>query len=235
MIVGFVVALKAEARTLTKRPVLPETCVHLPGPALLRLAGMGPDRARRAADALVAEGATALISWGCAGGLQESIPPGTLILPDKILTSDQTILPVDISWRERFLHPLQKHVNITAGPLIENPNVLCGPPEKTALFERSGALAVDMESAAVARVAAAAQLPFLAVRAVSDSATTSIPAPFLNATDAFGRVRLLKLLIGLARRPHALPNLIRVGLSFRAAQNTLTKVARLTGPQLLGP
>jgi adenosylhomocysteine nucleosidase len=233
--VGFVVALKAEARSLTKRAVFPYKSVRLPGSALLRLAGMGPDRARRAADALVVEGATALISWGCAGGLQESILSGTLILPDRILASDQTTLPVDKSWRERLLHRLQEHLDIMTGPLIESPSVLRSPPEKTALFERSGALAVDMESAAIAQVAAAAQLPFLAVRAVSDSATLAIPPPVLNATDAFGRVRLLHLFTSLARRPHLLPNLIRVGLSFHAAQNTLTKVARLTGPQLLAP
>jgi adenosylhomocysteine nucleosidase len=233
--VGFVVALKAEARSLIKRAVVPETCIRLPDSAFLRLAGMGPDRAGRAADALVAEGAAALISWGCAGGLQESILPGTLILPDKILTSDLKPLSVDISWRERLLRRLQGHLDIMKGPLIESPNVLRSPPEKTALFEKSGALAVDMESAAIARVAVAAQLPFLAVRAVSDSATLAIPPPLLNVTDVFGRVRLFQLLISLARRPHLLPSLIRLGFSFRAAQNTLTKVVRLTGPQLLAP
>ena len=233
--VGFVVALRAEARSLIKKAVLPETCVRLPGSTLLALGGMGPNRARHAADALVVEGATALVSWGCAGGLQESILPGTLILPDKILTSDQKPLSVDISWRERLLYRLQEHLHIVTGPLIESPSVLRSPPEKTALFERSGALAVDMESGAIARVAAAAQLPFLAVRAVSDSAGLTIPAPFLNATDGFGRVRLLQLFISLVRCPHLIPNLIRVGLSFRAAQNTLKKVARLTGPQFPDP
>jgi hypothetical protein len=85
-----------------------------------------------------------------------------------------------------------------------------------------------MESAAIARVAAAAQLPFLAIRAVSDSATSPIPHPFLNATDAFGRVHPFRLFISLARRPYLLPTLMHVGLSFRRAQNTLKKVARLT-------
>ncbi len=196
---------------------------------------MGPDRARRAADGLVAEGATALISWGCAGGLQESILPGTLILPDKIMTSDQTALFVDDSWRERLLQRLAKEVDVIGGALIESPAVLSSPPEKTALYKRSGALAVDMESAAIARVAASARLPFLAVRAVSDSAAMAIPALSLTATDAFGRVRLFQLLVSLARRPHHLSDLIRVGLGFHAAQKTLAKVARLGGPQLLAP
>ncbi len=235
MSVGIVVALKAEARSLIKKSVLPETSVRLPESALLRLAGMGPDRAGRAADALVVEGTTALISWGCAGGLQGSILPGTLILPEKILTSDPEPFFVDISWRERLLRRLQGHLDIVTGPLIESRNVLSSSLEKTALFEKSGALAVDMESAAVARVAAAAQLPFLAVRAISDSARWAIPPPFLDATDVFGRVRHFQLLMGLARRPQLLPSLIRLGVSFRAAQNTLTTVARLTGPQFLAP
>jgi adenosylhomocysteine nucleosidase len=121
------------------------------------------------------------------------------------------------------------------GPLVESSSVLRSMPEKSALFEKSGALAVDMESAAIARVAAAARLPFLAIRAISDSATSAIPRPLLNATDAFGRVDPFRLLISLARRPYLLPNLIHVGLSFRRAQNTLKKVARLTGLHFPAP
>jgi adenosylhomocysteine nucleosidase len=231
--VGLVVALKAEARSLIKTAVAPETCVRLSDSTLLRLAGMGPERARNAAKSLINAGATALVSWGCAGALQVSILPGTLVLPEKILASDQTSLPVDQPWRERLLQCLQPHVDITTGTLIESLSVVNGPPEKTALFERSGALVVDMESAAIACVAAAAERPFLAVRAVSDSATMTLP--FLNATDAFGRVHLFRLLTDLIRRPHLLPNVIRVGLAFRAAQNTLKKVVRLSGPRLLAP
>ena len=233
MTAGFVVALRAEARSLTKTAVVPETCVHLPDSTLLRLAGMGPERARVAADALITAGATALISWGCAGALQHSLQPGTLVLPDKILTSDRTSLPVDLSWRERLSQHLRQQVHIATGTLIESPHVISSPTEKTALFKKSEACAVDMESAAIARVAAAAERPFLAVRAVSDSASMTLP--FFGATDAFGRVRLFQLLTSLMRRPHLLPSLIRVGLAFRVAQNTLTKVARLGGPRLLAP
>ncbi len=43
---------------------------------LVRCEGPGPDAARRAAEGAVAEGATALMSFGLAGGLDPALAPG---------------------------------------------------------------------------------------------------------------------------------------------------------------
>jgi nucleoside phosphorylase len=47
---------------------------------------------------------------------------------------------------------------------------------KTAAFTRHAAVAVEMEGAAVARVAAEAGIPFASVRVILDDAATSLPA-----------------------------------------------------------
>ena len=52
---------------------------------------------------------------------------------------------------------------------------LDSPSKKKAAFEVAGAMAVDMESAAVAAIAAAHQLPFVALRVIIDTASDALP------------------------------------------------------------
>jgi len=92
-----------------------------------------------------------------------------------------------------------------------------------------------MESAAVAAVAQEARVPFVAVRVVADSADIPLPNSVLNACDEFGRLNFLKLIWGVAERPKELFPLIRLARDYRAAQRTLTLVARLIESDLLLP
>jgi len=103
------------------------------------------------------------------------------------------------------------------------------------LFQQTGAIGVDMESAAVAAVAQEARVPFVAVRVVADSADILLPNSALNACDEFGRLNFLKLIRGLAGRPNELFPLIRLARDYRAARRTLTLVARLIESNLLLP
>jgi hypothetical protein len=65
-------------------------------------------------------------------------------------------------------------LHVFEGELIASASVLTGH-EKRALAA-SGAIAVDMESYAVAQAAAQAGVPWLALRAIVDPAGTSLPA-----------------------------------------------------------
>ena len=107
------------------------------------------------------------------------------------------------------------------------------PAEKAILFRRTGAIGVDMESAAVAAVAQKRGIPFIVVRAVADGVETTIPQSALNAFDEFGRLNFLKLIQGFVRHPSELFALFRIGRSYHAAQRTLSAVARLTGSSLV--
>ena len=73
--------------------------------------------------------------------------------------------------------------------------VLCRADEKRALAEASGAIAVDMESAEIARVAASRNVPFLLVRAVSDRAADDLPMDFNLWLTPGGRVRAVAQLV----------------------------------------
>ena len=232
---GIVAALVAEARILIKGPIAPGGLTVLPEGAMLFISGIGPKRGRLAAQALLAKGATALVSWGCAGGLLPGLFPGSLILPERILAADQLVYPADQPWHERMSSRLKGYVDPQAGVLAESTIVLASSPEKAALLRRTGAVAVDMESASIAQVAKEAGIPFLAIRAITDGAEMDIPRSALDSTDEFGRIRLLKLFSGLARHPVELRALLRMGRMFRAAEATLAKVALRAGSNLLCP
>jgi adenosylhomocysteine nucleosidase len=230
---GIVVAVTAEARSLVKQPIPDGEFIHFPDGALLTVSGMGPKRAAVASKALLEKGATALLSWGSAGGLAPRLSPGSLILPKTVIASDQSLYHVNVAWHNSLCNRLKGYVDFHTDPLVESTAVVCTPGEKAILFQRTGAIGVDMESAAVAAVAQEAQVPFMVVRALADSADTTIPDITLNAIDEFGRLSFLKLILGLVQHPTELLAMVRIGRNYRAAQKTLAAVAWLTGKNLL--
>jgi adenosylhomocysteine nucleosidase len=229
------VAVTAEARSLVKQSIANGELVHLPDGTILSVSGMGPRRAAVASRALLENGATALLSWGCAGGLDPKLSPGGLLLPKTVITSDQILYHVDATWHESLCNRLKGHVAFQTEPVVESATVVRTPAGKVILFRKTGAIGVDMESAAVAAVAQEVGVPFMVVRAVADSADTTIPDSALNAVDEFGRLSLLKLIQGLAKDPTELLALVRIARNYRAAQRTLAAVARLAGNNLLIP
>ena len=228
-------AVPAEARSLVRQPVANGGLIYLSDGAVLKVSGMGPRRAAMASRTLLEKGATALLSWGSAGGLSRELSPGSLILPKTVIASDQSVYHVETSWHQRLCNRLKGHIDFHTEPLAESATVVCAPGEKAVLFQRTGAIGVDMESAAVAIAAQEAQVPFMVVRAVADSADTTVPESSLNAVDEFGRLSGLKLIQGLAAHPGELFALARIARNYHAAQRTLAMVARLTGYDLLVP
>ena len=105
------------------------------------------------------------------------------------------------------------------------------PQQKQALFARTGAVAVDMESAAIAEVAASRGLPFVAVRAVLDPAARSLPQSAVGAVDSSGRLLVKDLVRALLRHPADLPGVLWLWSDLRLARGTLAMVARRAGLQ----
>jgi adenosylhomocysteine nucleosidase len=225
---GIVVATTVEARSLTKHPVVRDD-------ALLQISGIGAKRAHLAARTLLEKGATSLLSWGSAGGLIPGLSPGSLVLPKNIIAVDGSVYPVDATWRESLYAQLKEKVNLHEGLLAESIIVVTRPEEKVTLFQQTGAIAVDMESAAVAAEAQQAGVPFMAIRAVADPADITLPQSALTSLDEFGKLRPLRLLKALAKNPVELSALIQLGRNFRAAQSTLSTVVRLAGSKLFVP
>jgi adenosylhomocysteine nucleosidase len=160
-ILGVVVALEIEARGLVKKSVIKGGATCLPEGILLEISGNGAEHGRLAAETLIKDGATSLLTWGSAGALHPILSPGSLIIPEKVLLPNQIGLAVDVAWHRRLFTYLSEHFKLYTGPLFQSPTILTSPLEKGKLFRQHGAIAVDMESAAVADVARQAQVPFV--------------------------------------------------------------------------
>ena len=233
--IGIVAALNAEARTLAKQPITAGELIHLTEDVFIRISGVGPRRAYLASKTLLGKGVTALLSWGVAGALIPRVSSGSLVLPQAIIAADQTIYPVNAAWHARLCKELKGHLDFHTEPVAESTSVLASSEEKAALFRRTGAIAVDMESGAVAAVAHGAGIPFIAIRVIADPATMAIPLSVLTVVDEFGQLRMLKLIRGLAKHPTEVLALVRLSRNFRAARTTLAMVARLAGSKFFVP
>ena len=188
--------------------------------ALLAVSGIGQVAAQRAALALIQAGASALITFGMAGGLDPSLKAGSVVLPCELISVDGTRFAACQSWRERVAAAVSPLRAVSEGSLLTSARPIDTPADKAAAFHSSGAAAVDMESAAVAQVAADHQLPFIAVRVIVDTAADRLPQTVVNASRA-GRLRIGRLLAGLVVAPGEIAGLIRLTQRYRIAMRSL--------------
>jgi len=94
--------------------------------------------------------------------------------------------------------------------------------EKRDLRVRTGAAAVDMESAAIARKAQEWRVPFYAIRAVSDTAGDDMPLDFNAYRSSDGRFSRTRIaLAALARPVTRVPALLRLDRNCRIAAESL--------------
>ena len=221
---GIVAALSAEARTLG-RAARRGAHATLADGSLIAVSGIGFDAATRASHGLADAGAGALVSWGVAGGLDPLLEPGAVLLPTEVISADGSRYPVAPVWRERQLAAIAASCRVAAGPLLCVGRPIDSIEDKMRARRATGAVAVDMESLAVAAVARDRRLPFLAVRAIVDAAGDTLPRAVVAASRG-GRLRLATLAAGIVRSPAELVSLIGLARRYRAARASLTAVAR---------
>jgi adenosylhomocysteine nucleosidase len=224
---GIVAALAAESRPLGPASRRRDGPATLPDGTLLIVSGVGPTAAGQGARRLAAAGVKALVSWGMAGGLDPTLAAGTVVLPGEVISPEGSLFHTPRDWRERVSAAIAARHPVCIGRLLTCREALGSTADKALAFRRTAAVAVDMESSAVAEVAASHRLPFLAVRAIVDTAADAVPRAALTAaTTGAAEVRLGQLLGVLARAPRELPGLIRLAGHYRAASRALASVAR---------
>jgi adenosylhomocysteine nucleosidase len=115
------------------------------------------------------------------------------------------------------------------GAIASQPHALETPAAKAALAHETGALAVDMETAAVARAAAEHGIPLIAVRAISDTAHDPLPVPMAHWFDLQRqRPRPLALLGYLARHWGRIAPFVRFVRGLPKARRALTEAVAHT-------
>jgi adenosylhomocysteine nucleosidase len=224
-LLGVVAALEAEARTLGVAVRRHDGLASLGGGALLAVSGMGAAKAAPAARRLVDAGASALMSFGLAGGLDPTLEPGTVVLPGEVISRNGARFPTSAEWCRQLGLAVAEMTPVASGTLLSSLQPIDTAEAKAAAFRETGAVAVDMESVSVAEVAAAHNLPFMAVRVIVDGAADVLPQAVLAASRG-GHLSVLRLVCGLAAAPRDIVGVIRLARRYRTATRSLSAVVR---------
>lgn len=223
---GIVAALALELRPLGPTTSRTQVVATLADGSLGIVSGMGGPAAAAGARRLVQAGAGALMSWGLAGGLDPALAAGTIVLPSEVLSPEGTMFPTSHAWREQLHGAIAASQIVCGGRLLTCRELIGAPADKQSVGRRMSAAAVDMESLAIAEIAAANSLPFLAVRAIVDTAADGLPPVLSAAAGEAGARGVARLLGALARAPAELPDFIRLVGRYQAARRALALVAR---------
>lgn len=202
---GFVTGLTAEAR------------IARTFGGLVRAGGGTPEGAAEAAEALVRDGVSGLVSFGLAGGLSPTLRPGALVVPGTVIEGDGA-WSTDPDISARF-------GGVTANAILAGTSIVATAAEKSRLFSATGAVAVDLESGAVARVAEARGLPFAVLRTICDPADRDLPPAALVALDQRGAIGLLRVIASVIAHPWQLPGLLALARDAGKARAALLQVS----------
>lgn len=153
---------------------------------------------------------TLVISAGVCGALAPELAVGALVVPEAVIAADGRRYPT------AAVGTLRRH-----GVLLATDRVLADAAAKSRAWLETGALAADMESAAILAWAAARARPALVVRAVSDPADRGVPADLARVVQDDGRVRPMRAVSAVLSRPGALADAMALRSATTAALKTV--------------
>ena len=225
--IGIVTGLAFEANSLKR---------HLPEAQVFAVALSGGDAARSLSEArrLIHEGAAGLVSFGTAGALAPGLAPGDVIVATEVIAASGGALAAERAWCDALAAAASAAslpLHLGAIRAVDQP--VASADAKSALHQVSGALAVDMESGAVARAARDAGLPFAVLRVVIDAASRDLPPAAMAAMAPGGGLDIGGLARELWREPRQIGGLITLARDAAVARRALGRAAALLGAVLL--
>lgn len=152
-----------------------------------------------------------VISSGFAGGLDDSLGPGDLLLAENFSNP-------------RLLNEARELIIARSGKLATAGRVIEGATERRRLGREHKAVAVDMETECIAEACAAHELPLLSLRVISDTPKKPLPAPAhvlfdLERQRTVGR----RMAVYLLTHPLGIVRLIRFSRQLANARADLAK------------
>ncbi|MEX0641073.1 MAG: hypothetical protein WD468_00150 [Pirellulales bacterium] len=198
--------------------------------------GADPKAAARIAAAII-EGHQPwwMIAAGFAGGLSSQIARGEIVLADEVVTPAGNRLAFDqpaglrqVSWPDRF------HVHF--GRLVSVDHIVGKPAEKKQLGGALSAVAVDMESAAVAEVCRREKVPCVSVRIITDGVDDELPAEIDHLAKQKTLAGKLGAVTGAVfRRPSSAKDMLRLKETALVSSDRLAEFLELLMPVLAPP
>jgi adenosylhomocysteine nucleosidase len=202
-------AIPVEARPFQRQLPQPHPQIHL------AVTGIGRRNAEVAIRKALSQFSPKLVlSCGFAGALNPALQSGV------VLYEADDGFPLAEALRSAGARPARFH---SADRII-------GTTEgKSALRQRTGADAVEMESAAIRNICTDAGIPSAVVRAISDTANESLPLDFNRYLDDMNRLRFAKMAAAIVLSPSRLRASIQLQRqSQQAALNLANILLRVT-------
>lgn len=158
--------------------------------------GMGFARARTATQAMIdVHSPSWVLSVGFAGALSADLKCGDIVMATSICDTHGQELFVDMKMEAN------PQAGLHVGRIVTSDQVVRLVSEKQELGRQYQALAVDLESLAVAQVCRDRKVRFLAIRVISDDLSADLPKEILSIVGPTGVVRFGAALGALWKRP----------------------------------
>ena len=192
--------------------------------------GQGPRNATRVAAAAIANGATALLSVGVAGALSAELEAGDVVVPGTVIdAASGATVECAATWTADLRAAAAASGTVSEQMLLSVSAVLTTPEKKRAAAARFGAVACDMESAAIGAVAAQAGVAFAVLRVICDNSADELPDNVEGFVDDTGNARLLPV-IGAMMVPGRWRSVLTMNTRFRQAQRRLNLLSDALAP-----
>jgi adenosylhomocysteine nucleosidase len=212
-----VVGMTREAKILTGAPVV------IGGGDLEALTARLEDELRG--------GVAGVVSFGLCGALDPVLKVGDLVIGQSVADAADHY-DADSAWAARIAVLLP---DARLGRFARAERPVASAAEKAELRETTGAIAVDLESFPVARLARWFGVPFAVIRAVSDAADRALPPAAQVGLGADGRPAVGPVFASLKSNPWQIGALIRTALEAEDGFHALEHARHLLGPRLAGP
>jgi adenosylhomocysteine nucleosidase len=140
---------------------------------------------------------------------------GDIVVASSTLDADGNELKIDLKM------PANPSQGLHVGRLLTIPEVAKSPEDKQRLGRETGAIAVDMESAAVAAVCRERKVRFMAVRVISDAMNETLPDEALTILSDRGAVQIGAAVSALWKRPGSAAELWKLRTAANEAASRL--------------
>jgi len=186
------------------------------------LAGAGRDNAARATEALIdGHRPRRVVSAGFAGALSPELRRSDILVADALLDPEggrrSIELPPGLS--SAALGP-----GVHRGVLLTADRVVRLPREKQSLFQQHGALAVDMETTAVAEVCRSREVAFSSVRVINDTSDETLPTDVEHLLAQTSNAARLGAAVGaIWRRPASAKDMYQLRENALVASDRLAR------------
>jgi adenosylhomocysteine nucleosidase len=194
--------------------------------AVIIRSGAGRENAARATDLLIdGHQPKVIISAGFAGGLSKSLNKYDILLANSVIDQSGQEIPLGNEGR-----PLQWPLDVAdahIGKLLTLNRVIRDPKEKRLLFEKYQALAVDMETFALAEVCRRRAVPMCAIRVIHDAVGDALPSDIERLLRQKTEAARLGAALGvICRRPSSVKDLWALKETSLIAADRLAKFIR---------